>query len=94
MDCWSLMGAMLNLTTIQKQQLPNKLPQSFNWLINICAQMLGVDWYVIYEQLLVIEVMFGLGVDNFNNFKDCIYLKYDHPIKEFNHLIKTYRGIW
>lgn len=85
---------MLHLTVSQKEQLPTKLPRSFNWLINICAQMLRIDWFIIYEQLLVIEVMFGLGVEDLSNFKDCVYLKYNHPIKDINQLIKSYRDIW
>uniref|UniRef100_A0A1A9WNM2 Rrn7/TAF1B C-terminal cyclin domain-containing protein n=1 Tax=Glossina brevipalpis TaxID=37001 RepID=A0A1A9WNM2_9MUSC len=59
MDCWLLMGYILMLTKTQKQQLRDKFSRSFCWLLDTCAETLGVDWSIVYEQLLVIELMFG-----------------------------------
>uniref|UniRef100_A0A1A9V8R8 Rrn7/TAF1B C-terminal cyclin domain-containing protein n=1 Tax=Glossina austeni TaxID=7395 RepID=A0A1A9V8R8_GLOAU len=94
MDCWLLMGPILMLTKTQKQQLQDKFSRSFCWLLQTCAQTLGVDWSVVYEQLLVIELMFGEGIESLNNFDGCIQYKYNNPIKDFNTLINAYREIW
>ncbi|XP_037894877.1 TATA box-binding protein-associated factor RNA polymerase I subunit B isoform X1 [Glossina fuscipes] len=94
MDCWLLMGHILMLTKTQKQQLRDKFPRSFCWLLETCAETLGVDWSIIYQQLLVIELMFGEGIESLNNFDGCIQYKYNNPIKDFNTLINTYREIW
>uniref|UniRef100_A0A1B0A7W3 Rrn7/TAF1B C-terminal cyclin domain-containing protein n=1 Tax=Glossina pallidipes TaxID=7398 RepID=A0A1B0A7W3_GLOPL len=94
MDCWILMGPLLMLTKTQKQQLQDKFSRSFCWLLETCAQTLGVDWSVIYEQLLIIELMFGKGIESLDNFDGCIQYKYNNPIKDFNTLINAYREIW
>ncbi|XP_017474264.1 PREDICTED: TATA box-binding protein-associated factor RNA polymerase I subunit B [Rhagoletis zephyria] len=94
MDCWTLLGYSHNLTVCQKKLLESKFPRSFFWLLETCAQSINVDWCVIYEELLTIELMFAYGVEDLNDFKDYIRFKYNNPIKDFNMLINTYRELW
>lgn len=94
MDCWMLLGNILMLTKAQKSQLQDEFPRSFNWLLETCAQTINVEWYAIYEQLLVIETMFCLGIQNLETLKDCVYIKSKNPVKDLQILISAYREIW
>lgn len=93
MDYWLLVGSIAMLKKNQKQQLLEKFPISFAWLLETCANILGLDWSVIFEQLLVIELMFGIGLENVD-IEKCIYLKYNNRIKDFNMLVNYSREIW
>ncbi|XP_037951886.1 TATA box-binding protein-associated factor RNA polymerase I subunit B-like [Teleopsis dalmanni] len=94
MDCWTLMGYMTNIKDTQKKVLETKLPRSFLWLVETCANTIGVDWIMVYEQLLAIELMFTQGIENLKEFQDCIRFKNNNPTKEINMLINAYREIW
>ncbi|XP_075148080.1 TATA box-binding protein-associated factor RNA polymerase I subunit B [Haematobia irritans] len=94
MDCWMLLGNMLPLTTGQHLQVRDKLPKGFFWLLETCAQTLDVDWPVVYEQLLIIELMFCMGVEDLNDVKDCVYLKSEKSLTEYRDMIKSLRDIW
>uniref|UniRef100_A0A1I8QAR1 Uncharacterized protein n=1 Tax=Stomoxys calcitrans TaxID=35570 RepID=A0A1I8QAR1_STOCA len=93
MDCWMILGNTWTLTSTQQAQLRDKLPLGFFWLLEICADTLGVEWPIVYEQLLVIEVMFCMGIENLDEVKNYVHLKYKHPIKEFDSLIISHRKI-
>ncbi|XP_054726857.1 TATA box-binding protein-associated factor RNA polymerase I subunit B [Anastrepha obliqua] len=94
MDCWTLLGYPHQLNGCQKKILESKFSRSFFWLLDTCAQSINVDWCVIYEELLTIELMFAYGIEDLNGFKDCVRFKYNHPIKDFNMLINSYRELW
>ncbi|XP_058983898.1 TATA box-binding protein-associated factor RNA polymerase I subunit B isoform X1 [Musca domestica] len=94
MDCWLLFGNILMLTKGQLAQLKNKIPLSCMWLLETCAQTLGMEWSKVYEQLLVLEMMFCLGINDLESVKDCVYLKYKYPIKDYQVVITAHRDIW
>lgn len=94
LDCWMIFGNILMLSKPQIAQLQDKLPLGFFWLMQTCAQTIGMDWEKVYEQLLVIETMLCLGIEDLDNVTDCVYLKYTNPIKDYQKVINSLREIW
>ncbi|XP_011199724.4 TATA box-binding protein-associated factor RNA polymerase I subunit B [Bactrocera dorsalis] len=94
MDCWTLLGYSHNLNSCQKKILQNKFSRSFFWLLETCAQSINVDWCILYEELLTLELMFAYGIEDLEYFQDCIRFKYNNPIKDFNMMINSYRELW
>ncbi|XP_054088438.1 TATA box-binding protein-associated factor RNA polymerase I subunit B [Zeugodacus cucurbitae] len=94
MDCWTLLGYSHNLNSCQKKILQSKFSRSFFWLLETCAQSINVDWCILYEELLTLELMFAYGIEDLTFFQDCIRFKYNNPIKDFNMMINSYRELW
>lgn len=94
MDCWMLLGGIPLLSKSQRTELQDRFPPIFKWLVETCAQTLGVKWSIVYEQLLAIEVMFCMGLEDLDKVENCVYFNYMNPIKDFQALINTYREIW
>lgn len=93
-DCWILMGSVHSLWEGQKKDLLTRLPPSLRWLLNTCAQTIGVETSIVYEQLLIIELMFSYGIENLDEIKSCIRFRYNLPIKELNSIMNMYRDNW
>lgn len=94
MDCWTLLGYSHNLNSCQKKLLQKKFSRSFFWLLETCAQSINIDWCILYEELLTLELMFAYGIEDLEYFRDCIRFKYNNPIKDFNMMINSYRELW
>ncbi|XP_067628470.1 TATA box-binding protein-associated factor RNA polymerase I subunit B [Eurosta solidaginis] len=94
MDCWSLLGISHNLSGWQKKILSSKLPRTFFWLLETCAQTINIDWCIIYEELLTLELMFAYGIEDLEDFDNYIRFKYNNPIKDINMLVNSYRELW
>lgn len=93
-DCWLLHGYIKNLRDIDKQELRALFPCSFRWLLDTCAHTIGVEWNILYEQLLVVEVMFHHGIEDWSNHSDHLRLKYNMINKDLNTLTKVFRDLW
>ncbi|XP_068157859.1 TATA box-binding protein-associated factor RNA polymerase I subunit B [Drosophila tropicalis] len=93
-DCWLLHGYMSKIRDTDKRELRVLFPCSFRWLLDICAATIGVPWDVLYEQLLVLEVMFHYGVEDLNNHNNLLRLKYNTMNKDLNLLTKTFGDMW
>lgn len=94
MDCWTLLGYSHNLNNCQKKILQSKFSRSFFCLLETCAQSINVDWCILYEELLTIELMFAYGIADLTYFQDCIRFRYNNPIKDFNMIVNSYRELW
>ncbi|KAH8409708.1 hypothetical protein KR222_002435 [Zaprionus bogoriensis] len=92
-DCWLLHGCLSKLRDCDKQELRSNFPCSFRWLLETCAATIGVEWEVLYEQLLVVEVMFHHGID-WSNHSSHLRLKYNLLNKDMNTLTKSFREMW
>ncbi|XP_030381786.1 TATA box-binding protein-associated factor RNA polymerase I subunit B isoform X2 [Scaptodrosophila lebanonensis] len=93
-DCWLLHGCVGKLSYNNMRELTTMFPCSFRWLLDTCAATIGVNQNILYEQLLVIEVMFHHGIENLSSHDDHLRLKYNCMNKDINMLIKTYRDKW
>lgn len=93
-DCWLLHGYTKKMRESDKQKLRSLFPCSFRWLLDTCAATIGVDWDVLYEQLLVLEVMFHHGIEDWKNHSNHLRLKYNILNKDINMLTKTFRDMW
>lgn len=92
-DCWLLNGHISNIREIDKLQLRSIFPCSFRWLLETCAATIGVEWDILYEQLLVLEVMFHHGID-WSNHSNYLRLKYNMSNKDLTLLTRNYRDLW
>ncbi|ALC47569.1 CG6241 [Drosophila busckii] len=93
-DCWLLHGYLTRMTESDKRKVRTLFPCSFRWLLDTCAATIGVEWTVLYEQLLVIEVMFHHGIEDWSNHKNHLRLKYNIMNKDMNLLTKAFRDMW
>lgn len=94
LDCWLLHGYMAKVRESDKQKLRTLFPCSFRWLLDTCAATIGIEWEIVYEQLLVIEVMFHHGIEDWNNHSNHLSLKYNMLNKDISSLTKTFRDMW
>ncbi|KAH8311621.1 hypothetical protein KR044_007230 [Drosophila immigrans] len=93
-DCWLLHGYITKLGESTKRDLRRFFPCSFRWLLETCSATIGVDWDVVYEQLLVLEVMFHHGIEDWNNHSNHLRLRYNILNKDINLLTKAFRDMW
>ncbi|KAL7730531.1 hypothetical protein ACLKA6_000532 [Drosophila palustris] len=93
-DCWLLHGYITAIHSTAKQKLRSLFPCSFRWLLDTCASTIGIDWETLYEQLLVIEVMFHHGIEDWNNHSNHLRLKYNTLNKDISLLTKAFRDMW
>ncbi|KAH8388523.1 hypothetical protein KR093_008485 [Drosophila rubida] len=93
-DCWLLHGYISKLGESTKRDLRRFFPYSFRWLLDTCAATIGVNWDVLYEQLLVLEVMFHHGIEDWNTHSNHLRLKYNILNKDINLLTKAFRDMW
>ncbi|XP_017870376.1 PREDICTED: TATA box-binding protein-associated factor RNA polymerase I subunit B [Drosophila arizonae] len=93
-DCWLLHGYITRMKDSSKQKLRSIFPCSFRWLLETCAATLGVEWDVVYEQLLVLEVVFHHGIEDWSCHSNHLRLKYNILNKDINLLTKSFRDMW
>ncbi|BFF90586.1 TATA box-binding protein-associated factor RNA polymerase I subunit B [Drosophila madeirensis] len=93
-DIWLLHGHMHKLPQMHQRELRTLFPCSFRWLLETCAATIGVCWSVLYEQLLVLEVVLHHGIEDWSNHKDNLRFKYNNPNKDINMMTKIYRDMW
>ncbi|XP_022211488.2 LOW QUALITY PROTEIN: TATA box-binding protein-associated factor RNA polymerase I subunit B [Drosophila obscura] len=93
-DIWLLHGHMNKLPQTYQRELRTLFPCSFRWLLETCAATIGVCWSVLYEQLLVLEVVFHHGIEDWSTHKDHLRLKYNNTNKDINMMTKIYRDMW
>ncbi|KAH8414474.1 hypothetical protein KR215_007043 [Drosophila sulfurigaster] len=93
-DCWLLHGYISKTGESTRKDLRKFFPCSFRWLLDTCAATIGVNWDVLYEQLLVLEVMFHHGIEDWNNHSNHLRLKYNILNKDINLLTKSFRDMW
>ncbi|XP_030573478.1 TATA box-binding protein-associated factor RNA polymerase I subunit B [Drosophila novamexicana] len=93
-DCWLLHGYITRISDTSKQKLRTIFPCSFRWLLETCAATIGIDWDVLYEQLLVVEVMFHHGIEDWSTHSNHLRLKYNILNKDINLLTKSFRDMW
>lgn len=94
MDCWMLLGSSSKTTHAQKTQLQDKFPRSFNWLLETCAQTIGVEWHAVFEQLMCLETMLCLGINDPKTIKNCVYSSSHNQNKHLQLIINNFREIW
>ncbi|XP_017140821.2 TATA box-binding protein-associated factor RNA polymerase I subunit B [Drosophila miranda] len=93
-DIWLLHGHMNKLPQTYQRELRTLFPCSFRLLLETCAATIGVSWSTLYEQLLVLEVVFHHGIENWSKHKDHLRLKYNNTNKDINMMTKIYRDMW
>lgn len=93
-DCWLLHGNMTKITDSGKQKLRSIFPCSFRWLLETCAATIGVDWAELYDQLLILEVTFHHGIEDWSCHSNHLRFKYNILNKDINLLTKSCRDMW
>jgi len=93
-DCWLLHGYVKMLRQSDKRVLRQLFPCSFRWLLETCANTIGVDWDILYEQLLVIEMMFHHSIVNWSNHKEVLCIQHNTQEKDIRNLARMYKDWW
>lgn len=93
-DCWILMGKSLELNDVQTNELKRSLNLSFYWLLETCANTIGVDWRELYDQLMVLEMFFAHGIEPLENIHDRIIFQKITEVKDINKLLRHFQAHW
>ncbi|KAH8382402.1 hypothetical protein KR009_003350 [Drosophila setifemur] len=93
-DCWLLHGYMASMRETDKLQLRQLFPHSFRWLLEYCSSTIGVPWDILYDQLLVVEVMFHHSIQDWSNHKKLLRIQYDNTNKDIATLSRTFKDLW
>ena len=94
MDYWMLLGQLHYFTEGQKKQLEGKFPTTFFALLQNCAQIIGVEWSVVYDQLQTLEIIFNYGIKKFDKDQQFVSMRYLDPIKDINMLLNWHRDLF
>ncbi|KAH8313668.1 hypothetical protein KR067_009971 [Drosophila pandora] len=93
-DCWLLHGYMAKIRESDKRQLRQLFPYSFRWLLEYCAATIDVSWDVLYEQLLVLEVMFHHSIKDWAEYKRVLSIDYASANKDLTSLSRNLKEFW
>ncbi|EDW96777.1 TATA box-binding protein-associated factor RNA polymerase I subunit B [Drosophila yakuba] len=93
-DCWLLHGYMRKIRQHDKQKLRQLFPCSFRWLLETCASTIGIVWEELYEELLVLEVMYHHSIRDWSNHRDFLCIQHNTQEKDIRTLARTYKEFW
>ncbi|XP_017111240.1 TATA box-binding protein-associated factor RNA polymerase I subunit B isoform X1 [Drosophila elegans] len=93
-DCWLLHGYISTMRESDKRELRQLFPCSFRWLLETCAATIGVSWTVLYEQLLILEVMFHHSIGDWSNHRELLCIQHTNQRKDIRTLARTYKEFW
>ncbi|XP_017057489.1 TATA box-binding protein-associated factor RNA polymerase I subunit B [Drosophila ficusphila] len=93
-DCWLLHGYTARIRECDKRELRQLFSCSFRWLLETCSATIGVGWHVVYEQLLVLEVMFHHSIRDWSNHKELLCIQHTNQKKDIRTLARTYKEFW
>ncbi|XP_016979031.1 TATA box-binding protein-associated factor RNA polymerase I subunit B [Drosophila rhopaloa] len=93
-DCWLLHGYNSHIRESDKRELRQFFPCSFRWLLETCAATIGVSWDVLYEQLLILEVMFHHSIGDWSNHRELLCIQHKNQRKDIRTLARTYKEFW
>ncbi|XP_017023686.1 TATA box-binding protein-associated factor RNA polymerase I subunit B [Drosophila kikkawai] len=93
-DCWLLHGFTSKIREVDKRALRPYFPYSFRWLLETCAATIGVGWDVLYEQLMILEVMFHHGIKDWSNYKHLLRIESTSSEKDRQSLVRAYKDLW
>lgn len=93
-DCWLLHGFMAKIRDSDKRQLRQLFPYSFRWLLEYCASTIDVSWEVLYEQLVVLEVMFHHSIKDWSEYKRVLSIDYASTNKDIATLCRNLKEFW
>ncbi|KAH8354161.1 hypothetical protein KR084_002147 [Drosophila pseudotakahashii] len=93
-DCWLLHGYMKKIRQSDKRELRPLFSCSFRWLLETCAATIGVEWDALYEQLIIIEVMFHHSIRDWSKHKEVLCIQHNTQAKDIRELSRTYKEFW
>ncbi|XP_017071923.2 TATA box-binding protein-associated factor RNA polymerase I subunit B [Drosophila eugracilis] len=93
-DCWLLHGFMKSIRQKDKRELRQYFPCSFRWLLETCSNTLGIGWGEVYEQLLVVEIMFHHSIGDWSNHREFLCVQQNNKNKDIRMLARTYKDFW
>ncbi|KAH8374839.1 hypothetical protein KR200_007298 [Drosophila serrata] len=93
-DCWLLHGFTNKIRESDKRALRTFFPCSFRWLLETCAATIGVGWDILYEQLLVLEVMFHHTIKDWSKYDQVLRVESTSSDKDRQLLVRAYRDMW
>ncbi|KAH8264131.1 hypothetical protein KR038_003308 [Drosophila bunnanda] len=93
-DCWLLHGFTNKIRETDKRVLRTLFPSSFRWLLETCAATIGVGWDVLYEQLLVLEVMFHHTIKDWSKYNQVLRIESTSSEKDRQLLVRANKEMW
>ncbi|XP_033167867.1 TATA box-binding protein-associated factor RNA polymerase I subunit B [Drosophila mauritiana] len=93
-DCWLLHGYMKRIRKHDKHELRQLFPCSFRWLLETCASTIGIVWEELYEELLIVEVMYHHSIRDWSNHRNYLCIQHNTQEKDIRALARTYKELW
>ncbi|KAH8242644.1 hypothetical protein KR032_000854 [Drosophila birchii] len=93
-DCWLLHGFTNKIRETDKRELRTFFPYSFRWLLETCAATIGVGWDILYEQLIVLEVMFHHTIRDWSKYRQVLRMESTCSEKDRQTLVRIYKDMW
>ncbi|KAH8277503.1 hypothetical protein KR026_011789 [Drosophila bipectinata] len=93
-DIWLLHGFMNQIRESDKRQVRQLFPYSFRWLLEYCASTIDVNWEVLYEQLVILEVMLHHSIKDWSEYKRVLRIDYESSNKDMATLSRIYKEFW